>query len=323
MVGARITSTMQDDFPLTITSILMHGIPGLRPQRMCHVAGRRGPAHQLPADRGERARPGQHADQAGRRRRGPGRHILLEHPGAPRGALRGPLHGRGRAHAEHPAVRPAPGAHRQRRPGQDHHRGRQPAACARSRHPDSFPGRGLHRGRRRRHVRARRPARLLLRRAARRRTTLVRVARAGRTFGRGDVLHERDHRRPQGRGVLAPLDVPARPGHAAERVHGSERGGPAAHDRADVPRQRLGHPVRGVHVRDHHAHARQVHGPERAGRLHRGRALDPGLSRPHHLGRDPPGGRASRDQPVVAADGHLRRRGYAAPPPAARPCRGR
>ena len=49
-----------------------------------------------------------------------------------------------------------------------------------------------------------------LRGAARRgRSRRLRVARGRRTQRRGDVLHERHHRQPQGSGVLAPLDLPA------------------------------------------------------------------------------------------------------------------
>ena len=59
----------------------------------------------------------------------------------------------------------------------------------------------------RRGARRRDPA---LRRAARRgRPVVVRVARGRRTQRRGDVLHERHHRQPEGRRVLAPLHVPA------------------------------------------------------------------------------------------------------------------
>ena len=43
MVGARITSTMQDDFPLTITSILMHGSQVFGRSECVTWAGRRGP----------------------------------------------------------------------------------------------------------------------------------------------------------------------------------------------------------------------------------------------------------------------------------------
>ena len=40
----------------------------------------------------------------------------------------------------------------------------------------------------------------------------VRVSRGRRAVGRGDVLHERHHRQPEGRRLLAPVDVPARAG---------------------------------------------------------------------------------------------------------------
>ena len=104
----------------------------------------------------------------------------------------------------------------------------------------------------------------------------LRVARAGRAFARVDVLHERHDRRPEGRRLLAPLDLPARARHAVELRHRRDRGRPAAHDRADVPRQRVGHPVRRVPVRRLAALPRPAHDAGRLGELHRGRARDVG-----------------------------------------------
>ena len=52
--------------------------------------------------------------------------------------------------------------------------------------------------------------------------TRLPLARPGREIGRAHLLHQRHHRRPQGSGVLAPLDVPARavrPGRDADRPH--------------------------------------------------------------------------------------------------------
>ena len=103
----------------------------------------------------------------------------------------------------------------------------------------------LHRRRRRRRVparrrRARRPVlrydELLAARAAR-----LRVARDRRTRRRRDVLHERHHREPEGRRLLAPVDVPALDGLRTGRRRRCTPRRPRAPDRADVPRQRVGH----------------------------------------------------------------------------------
>ena len=58
------------------------------------------------------ARLAQRAGAARRRARRPRRHVHVEHAGAPRGVPRGPVDGRGAAHAEHP---PVPRAARVRR----------------------------------------------------------------------------------------------------------------------------------------------------------------------------------------------------------------
>ena len=70
------------------------------------------------------------------------------------------------------------------------------------------PGRRGHRG-------------ALLRGAAGRPAGHVQLARAGREVGRGDVLHERHHRPPQGRGVQPPVVLPALDGRLrGQRVRG-------------------------------------------------------------------------------------------------------
>ena len=51
---------------------------------------------------------------------------------------------------------------------------------------------------------------------------------------------------PEGRRLFAPLDVPARAGRAVGAHHRRIRGRPHPGHRADVPRQRVGHPVRRV-----------------------------------------------------------------------------
>ena len=48
----------------------------------------------------------------------------------------------------------------------------------------------------------------------------LRLARAGRAGRGADVLHQRDHRGPEGRGVLAPVHLPARDGRDGRRDPG-------------------------------------------------------------------------------------------------------
>ncbi len=72
------------------------------------------------------------------------------------------------------------------------------------------------------------------------------LPRDRRTRRGRDVLHERDHRPPQGGRLLAPVHVPALAGCAPERGDRLHRARPRAPGRADVPRQRVGHPLRRV-----------------------------------------------------------------------------
>ncbi len=128
-------STMQD-FPLTITDDLSARPPHLRRQQGRHLRGRRLPRRDL-REVGERAERLAGGAAAPRRAAGrPRRHLLLEHPGAPRGLPRGALHGRRAAHAQHPALPRAARLRRQPRRGQGRHRRRHrwcrcsPACCA-------------------------------------------------------------------------------------------------------------------------------------------------------------------------------------------------
>ena len=155
-----ITSTMQDDFPLTITTILRHGSTVYGHSECVTWLGDRG-AHASYAEIEANARRLAAALPARRQRRGPGGHVLLEQPGAPGGVLRDAVHGRGAAHAEHPAARRAAHAHRQPRRGQDHHRRRHPAAAAGAGAAAAHHGRGVHRGRRRRRLGPRATGRVL------------------------------------------------------------------------------------------------------------------------------------------------------------------
>ena len=68
--------------------------------------------------------PERGAGRAGRARRRPRGHLLLEHPGAPGGLHGGAHHGRRAAHAEHPPVRGAAGVRGQPRRGQGRAGGR-------------------------------------------------------------------------------------------------------------------------------------------------------------------------------------------------------
>ena len=72
----------------------------------------------------------------------------------------------------------------------------------------------------------------------------LRVPRDRRAPGRLALLHQRHHRQPQGRALLAPLDLPARDRLAVRRQPRALAPRPRAGDRADVPRQRLGHSLR-------------------------------------------------------------------------------
>ena len=199
---------MQNDFPLTLNHIRRRlersnhgaevvtlGADGSSLARTSHAEVAR--AHRPPRPRAANARGG-----AGRACRD----VRLEQPASLRAVLRGAVHGRGLAHAEHPAVRGADHLHRQPRRGQDHLRRRLARTGdrqARSRlsrpssatwswethppttHPPTHPAtampaacptrslRGADRGRRRRSVR---------------------LSRARRASGGGAVLHERHHR---------------------------------------------------------------------------------------------------------------------------------
>ena len=79
----------------------------------------------------------------------------------------------------------------------------------------------------------------------------------GREPRRVDVLHERHHRQPEGRRLLAPLDVPAHDGRdGADTPRRSASATTSDAGRADVPRQRLG-PRPGRRGRGRHpGHAR-------------------------------------------------------------------
>ena len=86
----------------------------------------------------------------------------------------------------------------------------------------------------------RRPARL--RRAARGRAAGgFDYPEVAREHGHGHVLHERHHRQPEGGDVQPSQHVHALADGHLHRQHRAQRARPHAGDRADVPRQRMGH----------------------------------------------------------------------------------
>ena len=172
--------------------------------------------------------------------------------------------GRGAPHAEHPPVPRAALVHREPRRRPRDHRRRRPGcrslaqARRRARHGRVLRGRG--RRRRRPRSKTQRATRQVLRydellaAPSQPRSTYPEIDERA---GRGDVLHERHHRQPEGCRLLAPLHVPAldrhrRPGRG-RALHATR---PRAADRADVPRQRVGHALRGVDGGRRPAHAR-------------------------------------------------------------------
>ena len=114
-----------------------------------------------------------------------------------------------------------------------------------------------------------------LRGPARRPVRRVRLARRGRAVGRGDVLHERHHRQPQGRRLQPPLGLAAlADGH--DRQHRLDQlPRPGAADRADVPRQLLGPGVRRPDERRLAVHARPLAAGRAAVPVHEREQADP------------------------------------------------
>ena len=149
-------STMQE-VPLLISHILRHGQTVHGDSEVVTVDRRRATAappspRSAPRPSGWPRRSAGSGVGDGR----PGRHLHLEQPGAP-GRLPGrPVHGRGAAHAQHPALPRAAQLRRQPRRGQGDHRRRHapPAAGQRVGRPED--GRAPDRGRRRRHRAVRR-----------------------------------------------------------------------------------------------------------------------------------------------------------------------
>ena len=171
-----------------------------------------------------------------------------------------PGDGCGAARAQYPAVPRATGLRGQPRRGPGRDRRRLAGADVRQlpAEPEDSAPRHRRQRRRRHAVRPRRRAGAFLHRTACRATGYVRLPGPGRAFRRRHVLYLGHHRRPQGRRLLAPLQLAAR--HAGDLAdeHGLHRQGSGAGHRAAVPRQRVGPAVRGDDVRREPADARPV-----------------------------------------------------------------
>ena len=240
-------STMMD-IQLTITSLMRYGTTVYGGQGGRHLRPGTAPRRQsYAADRPPRGPAGQRAALARRGRRPAGRHADVEQRRAPRGIPGHPVDGRGAAHAQ-PAARPA-------RPDRLHRhpcRGRRRSSSTATLVP--LLAQVLPHAAAIRHVHRHRPGEaetrsspplagpgtrgaLLRGRCSPRQPDIVRLARAGRAVGRGDVLHQRHHRPPQGRGLQPPLVVPALDG----RLHGQQlrrvraRPGPAGRAACSTP----------------------------------------------------------------------------------------
>ena len=100
----------------------------------------------------------------------------------------------------------------------------------------------------------------------------VRLAVDRRALRRGDVLHQRDHRAPEGHRLQPPVQLPALDGRLPRECLRPLRAGPRAARGAHVPRQRLGPGLRQPAVRGRPDHARPGPDARHAGPAHRRRA---------------------------------------------------
>ena len=115
---------------------------------------------------------------------------------------------------------------------------------------------------------------------------------------------------PEGRDVQPSQHVPALDDGHVDRQHRARRERPDAGDRADVPRQRVGHAVRGVDGRRRPGVPAAVPAGRAAGADHRGDAAD--ADRRGADGADRPVDQRPRRRPVVAAPRDVRWVGGAA-----------
>ena len=122
-------STMQD-VPLSVTTILRHAC-GPNGDRTVTTAMGEGRYRTITyRELGEQVGPaGQRAARARHHRRPTSRHLHVEQRRAPRGVPGRAVHGRGAAHAQHPALARADRLHRQRGRGPGDHR-RSLGGCA-------------------------------------------------------------------------------------------------------------------------------------------------------------------------------------------------
>ena len=330
--GEEIGMLVHPEFPAS-------GAGQGRDDRAEHHAGRSavGERHPPPRPAGLRRQPGDHHHRPGRRvrprpsftevaaraerlakalgrprggRQRPGGHLPVEQPDPPRGLPGHPRHGGGPPHLEPPPVPRAAGLRDQPRRGQGDHR-RRLAGPAAGPGPGPAHDRQAHRRGRARAtpVPSGRPSSYEELLAAE--EPGYDVARLRRTPGRGHVLHVGHHRQPEGRRLQPPLDVPALDGRHLGVIARHQRARPGALHRPHVPRQRLGHALRGLHGRRRPGHAPAVPAGRAAGRHHRPTPPDPVGRCAHHLERPAALRPDPRGRPLVAADDHRRRRGRA------------
>ena len=238
-----ITSTMQDDFPLTITAILRHGTRGARPQRVRDLAGRprrrRSYAETARATRGlpTRCRAGHRAGDRVATLCWNNRSTWR--PTSPcRRWVRSCTRSTSGCSAEQVIyiINHAEDSRDRRRIA---------AAGAREGAAAAVVRADVHRHRRRRLRRARGGPRPPYEDGAGRRVAVFPWPEVDERSA-AHVLHQRHDRQPEGCRLLAPLELPARDVGLARRCRADDR---TMLVRADVPRQCMGYAVRGVHVR--------------------------------------------------------------------------
>ena len=134
----------------------------------------------------------------------------------------------------------------------------------------------------------------------------LRLARGRRALGRGDVLHERHDREPEGCRLLAPLDLAALVRGDRGQLAGAHRSGPHPADRADVPRERLGSPVRGMARRRGLPDAGPVPAGRAADEVRRAGATDVLRRGADDLGRRAALRAGAPDRPVVVPHDRVR-----------------
>ena len=312
--GSTMLSTMQDG-PLLISGILRHGqqVYGDQPGGDHHRAGGRvggsRPSPTWPAVRSSwRRRSAVSAIGDSR----PGGDLPLEQPDPPGGLPGRAGHGRGAPHPQPPALPGAARLRHQPRRGPGHHLRRlhrRPAGPGARPDPDRAP----HHHRRAPGTPPPSGRRLDYEALLAAEEPGYDWPRPRRAAGRGHVLHVGHDRQPEGCRLQPPVDLPAHDGHHLGQLTRDQRAGQRAVDRPDVPRQRLGHPLRRLHDRRRPDHAPAVppgrtpvghHQPVPPHHLRRGA---------DHLERPAPLLAVESGRPVLPADDH-RRRGGGAPP---------